>query len=444
MLKAIFYIGLTLLGVLATLITPFAGVVTGIESYMMNPPAITGGDDGGFRYQLVATVALLISFLIYRPKPVAEIGREVWIMRLLWIFVAIGALSSLWAVVSSDLAINTLYELLKTVIFVAIMVRLVRDERHLSFVVTALIVGAFHAGFMHILGIQWGYVYRGFGREVGVLPDAQTGVMILFVPLLVVTAIYGSRFQKVLAWCAMPFVLDSIVNSYERTGLAAIALQALLLLFYLPRRITFRLLPALLVAGGLLIFRFTPPDYWEKMGTILHPHEEASANSRFVVNAASWQMIRDFPWGVGYHNYPFVSPRYLPDEFLTSVGEERVRAAHNSFFTVLCDTGVEGFTVWILAIGGALLLLRRVRKNIKASAMTSLDAYSIALELGLYGWLLGGWTQDYQEVDPAYWFIGLSVVLIRLARRRAAQAVVAAPEQPAESEDFTASPSLVQ
>ena len=414
MLKAILYLGLALFGITWTFISPFAGVITCIEAYLMNPSALAM-TDGGFRYQLFTSVALILSWMIRRPPGLPRMGTEVWVMRLMWMFTAVGALSALWAVASAAVAIQTVYEVFKTVLLVALMVRLIQTERQMSTVVTALIVGAWHAGFIHIFGVRWGYAYTSMGKEFGVLPDPQTGVMVMFVPLVILVAIFGTRTQRVLAWCALPFVLDSIVETYERTGLVAVGFQGVLLLFYLPKRITLRLLPVIFAAGLLFTFRFTPKDYWEKMTTILNPHAEASANGRFAINEASQRMFIDYPWGVGYRNYMYVSPRYLPNELLTDVGEQRLRAAHNSYYAILCDTGIEGFLPWIGAFGCAILLLRRIRRHIDPHNLSPVHVYAMAFELGLYGWAVAGWTQGYQEVDPAYWFAGFAVVLARLS-----------------------------
>ena len=421
MLKAILYIVLSIVGISATFITPFAGVISCIEAYLMNPSALAM-PDGGYRYQLFASLALLASLLMHWQPPVAEVGREKWLLRMLWTFIAVAASSALWAEVNPSMAIESVYELFKTVLLVAVMVRLIRTERQMAAVVTAMIIGAWHAGFMHVLGIRLGWVPTSLAKDIGVLSDPQTGVMILFVPLVILMAIFGTKLQRILSWLAIPFVLDSIVGTYERTGVVAIAFECALILLYLPRRIVFRLLPALAVAGGLFFFRFTPADYWEKMATVLNPHEEASANSRFVINRASVQMFMDHPLGVGYRNYMYVSPRYLGNELLTDVGGERLRSPHNSYFEILCDTGIEGFVVWIAVFIGAVLVLRSVRRRENSGNITPLQAYAIAFEIGLFGWAIGGWTQDYQEVDPAYWFVGFAVVLIRLRRQAAASA----------------------
>lgn len=38
----------------------------------------------------------------------------------------------------------------------------------------------------------------------------------------------------------------------------------------------------------------------------------------------------------------------------------------------------------------------------------------MGIELGYYGWLMGGITMAEHEVDPAYWFVAFAVVLTRL------------------------------
>jgi hypothetical protein len=417
MLKAILYVGLAVFGIGATFVSPFAGVITCLETYMMNPSALTL-TDGGFRYQLFCSLALILSCLVYRPNGLRRVGNDVWVMRLLWLFVAIAALSSLWALVSSSVAIDAAYEVFKTVLLVGLLVRVISSEKQMSIVIIALIIGAWHAAFLHVFGVRWGYVYNQFGKSSGVLSDPQTGVMILFVPLLILCTMYGTRVQKILSWCALPFVLDSIVETFERTALVVLAVECSLLVIYLPKRVTLRLLPVTLAAVGLFVFRLTPPDYWDKMATILTPHQETSADQRFIVGHASRQIFMDYPFGVGYRNYMFVSPRYLPEDSLTTFVGQQARSPHNSFAEILCDTGVEGFIPWITAFGWAIVLLRRVRRHARSAQISALQAYAMAFELGLYGWAVGGLTQDYQEVDPAYWFVGFAVVLARLCQEK--------------------------
>ena len=409
MLKAIFYLSLMALALIATLRSPLAGAVACLLGYLVNP-TVFNLPDGGFRYQLAVTAAFLISCALHRPRGPNPVAGENWVLKALWVFVALGALSSTWAVVSSQQALDAIYEVFKTVLMVSLMVRVIRDSRSMGIIMMACMVGVWHASILHIFGVRFGYVSAAFGRENGVLPDAQTSVLILFIPSMLVLGMLGTRSERLLAWAALPFALDSVVETYERTGLVALCFQLCLILLFLPRRIALRLTPVMAIGVALFLFRFTPEDYWTKMTTILAPHEEASANSRLVINDASWRMLQDYPMGVGYRNYLDVSPRYLGAQLLTG-GR---RSAHNSFFSVVCETGVFGFAVWVVAFGGTIWMLRGIRKRSNAAKPSRVAVYAMGLEIGLYGWLAGGWFQAYHEVDPAYWFVALAVALRRI------------------------------
>jgi O-antigen ligase len=412
-LKLILYLGLTACGIVATLVSPIAGVASCIGAYLLNPSAFEL-PDGGFRYQQAVTISFLVSYLLHRPRGLARVGREGYLLWGLWFFTSLAYLSGLWSEVSAKIAVDEAYEILKTVLFVSLLVFVIRNERQLSIVVWACLIGVLHASFLSVMGQRIGYIGGAVGRSGDVLPDPLQSVMVCFTPLVLVVSMLGRGLKRWVAALAIPFVLDAIVGTYERTGFVAIVVQTVLLLLFLPKRITLRLLPALVVAGGLFLFRFTPDDYWSRMATIQDPTEEASANSRFVINRASWEMLKDHPWGVGFRNYPYVAPRYLPREYLSN----GLRAAHNSYFTVACELGVLGFIIWISPFIGAMLLLRRIRKSSNSKALTESDVYAIGIELGLYGWMVGGFFQAHHEVDPAYWFVGLAIVLTRVRHQQ--------------------------
>ena len=414
MLKLIFYLTLTAVGVAGSLMSPAVGIIACIEAYLLNPTAIWM-ENYGIRFQLIVTVAFLVGFLIHRPRGIQKVGREGGLAVALWVFVAIGALSSLWAVVSSANALHDIYEMFKTVLLATMLIRAITNERQMRWVIIACIFGVWHAAALHVFGVRLGLISSFLGREEGVLPDYQTGVMVLFVPLLVLLAMLGSKTERILSWIALPFVLDSIVGTYQRTGFVCLAVEGVLFAILVPRRITFRLLPVLAISAALFAFRFTPENYWKWISTISQPTKEGSANSRFTIDHASIRMFLDYPMGVGYRNYPDVSPRYLPKDLLTA-GR---RSAHNSFFAILCETGVFGFAPWICAFVGAIWLMRRLRRSRDGGNLDNLAVYALGIELGLYGWMVGGLFHAMHEVDPAYWFVGFAVVLTRLQGQRA-------------------------
>src|ERR1022692_2857592 len=188
-------------GVAGSLVSPAVGVIACIEAYLLNPTAIQM-ENYGIRFQLIATIAFLVGFLIHRPRGIQKVGREGGLAVALWVFVAIGALSSLWAVVSSANALHDIYEMFKTVLLATMLIRAITNERQMRWVIIACILGVWHAAALHVFGVRLGLISSFLGREEGVLPDYQTGVMVLFVPLLVLLAILGSKTERILSWIA--------------------------------------------------------------------------------------------------------------------------------------------------------------------------------------------------------------------------------------------------
>src|SRR5439155_8618350 len=137
----------------------------------------------------------------------------------------------------------------------------------------------------------------------------------------------------------------------------------------------------------------------------------------FVIAEASLQMFQDYPLGVGYRNYPDVSPAYLDAKYLTIDDGVPRRAAHNSYFSVLCETGIVGFGFWTCAILGTMWMLRTMRRGMDRERPTVLEVYALGFEIGLYGWLVAGLTYSLHEVDPAYWMMAFGVIITRLAKQ---------------------------
>lgn len=413
MIKTILYLILLLLGVGATMTSPVAGAISCLLAYLLNPIVVTETD---LRFQFITTLAFLFSIVLHGPRSLRPVGTEGSLLGALWAFVAIGALSALWAQNSGLTSIENIFEVAKTVLLASLLVKVIHTELQFSYVMIACIVGVFHAAFLHTFGIRLDYVAPSFGRENGVLPESHSAVLVLFLPTMVLLAMRGKLHERVLCWAALPVVLNSIVATYMRTYFLAMCVQLALLPFLLPRRLTLRLLPVLVCGAALFVFRLTPEDYWTWVGTITSPTGEASANSRFVINNASWNMLLDHPMGVGYRNYPKVSPQYLSRDFLTSLDDPGggQRSAHNTYFSVACETGILGFAAWAYAFGGAIWRLRRIRKTSQPENPSRVAMFAMGLELGFFGWLVGGWTMSEHEVDPAFWFVAFTIVLTRL------------------------------
>ena len=255
MAKLILYLALTAVGIIATLLSPFAGAIATLEAYLLNPSAIVG-DYFDFRYQLWITLSFIVSYLLYRPAKLPALGREGRLLTFLWIFVAIGASSATWAVVSSKEALDAIFEVFKTVLFLSILVCVIKTEKQICWLINACLIGLLHACIAQTFGVRFGYVPTRFGAEYGVLPDTQAPIVILFVPILFITAMMAaSRWKKLLSWLIVPFALNSLVSTYRRTPFVSLAAELVLIFLLLPKRILIRVLPVVLV--GISVIRIS-------------------------------------------------------------------------------------------------------------------------------------------------------------------------------------------
>jgi len=131
------------------------------------------------------------------------------------------------------------------------------------------------------------------------------------------------------------------------------------------------------------------------------------------------RMFAEHPFGVGYRNYPYMSKFYLSAEWLNLEGH---RSAHNGFLNILTETGFVGFITWTSGFLGAVVVLNKLRKSRDATGKGAggslIPVYAYGMQLGLCGWFVCNLTQADHEVDPAYWFVALAVVMTRLYAMR--------------------------
>jgi len=383
-------------------------------TYLLNPHVIVP-ELVALRLQLISSLVLIL-MVVCAPRE--QQGRAGWSQGILFplaLYWLVCMASILWARQTS-LAQSEATNFGKTLLFVALLASSLRKETDFIVFGWTCIAGIFHGAFMHVIGTRYGYLPGRFAEEYGVFPDEHAGVLVTMVPLIGMYALYArTSNQRYFSWFALALVVVSIVNTYRRTPLLGLVLQAGFMAMVIPRHRIRQVAPYALVMFLALGIRSMPSDWWEKMATIMNPTEEASASSRFVIHSAYWQMALDHPIGVGYRNSPYVSAEYLSANMLTGEG---IRSAHNTYLAILSETGFLGFSIWAYAVGSSLLRLNSLRKWFYRTGQSTYWLMSLSSLAGLLGWCAIGWTVTYNELDPAYWFMGLAVALGRVRERQ--------------------------
>ncbi len=413
MLKTLFYFGFAIIGIVIALFSPLYGAIAVLESYLLHP-TLFSPELESIRIQLLVTGAFIAGLAIHRPRgfsPVAAEGRLLWSLGLYAVLVLA---SSQWAIRRPDVALPFAIDLCRTALVALLLVQVTRDSRGVSLLLWAMLVGASHAAFMHTVGVNIGYLAPSLGTgEMGALPDFQGSIMVFVLPTMLLMALFSKGWKaKVFCWVSLPLVADSIINTYQRTFFVAVAAQLAYLLVTVPRRAMLKLGAVIAVGASCAILMFMPADYLAWINTVQTFDKEASASSRLTIAKASISMLTDYPLGVGYRNYQYVSPDYLVADVLTrNEAGEQVRAAHSTFFSVACETGIPGILLFAGTFGGTWWLLRKTRKMSKS--MDELALFAFGLEAGLIGWAVAGLFQSLHEDDPVFWTVAFSIMLYR-------------------------------
>jgi exopolysaccharide biosynthesis WecB/TagA/CpsF family protein len=210
------------------------------------------------------------------------------------------------------------------------------------------------------LGIHYGRA-RGPGlnsASLGMYLTASAGCVWLLFPYA------QQRWHQLAILFAVPLMAGGILATYTRSTWLGFATAALVIAaFQIPRRLR---LPATAAAGlaGLLVLGVAWSDLMRLKREGTEGDAEHSVSQRASFAYVSWQMFKDRPLaGVGFGRFydqklPYLSDR-TPAFELESI---RPLHHHNTFLSILVETGVVGFSAF------AALLIAWARESWRLAA----------------------------------------------------------------------------
>ena len=409
-LRLLVALALLAIAIIWTMRRPFIGVCVVVILFHLNPRVFgTGLED--IRFQFYITLVLVLSFIINHQQLKEALVPNQLPMKLMYAYLVVVFLTSLWAVADTELAFDSAIDFAKIVLFAGLMTKIVRSEKEFHILIWVMLISVGYTGFMARWGVEFGWIDD---LEIGIATGGTGTHMLMHFPLLVTIAMTGSKWEKRAAYLIMPLILDAMTVLPEgfRSSFVNLVTGLALYLVFAPGRLRIKSLIPFGVGAVLFIYVFAPPGYWEYMSTILAPSTESSAASRAVINDASYQIVMENPMGIGYNNYSRVSMNYIPEENLT---DEGTRDAHNSYLKVLAEFGFLGLGLWILMFFATWIYFQKIRKTgVSGEEPDKLQLYAMALSVGLISITLAIYTHSYNDLDTLYWFVALSAIMYNL------------------------------
>ncbi len=207
------------------------------------------------------------------------------------------------------------------------------------------------------------------------------------------------------------------LGMYARTGLVCLGL--FVVLAWLRSR--HKLLSGVVIAIGLVaaapFAAVVLGSAWEeRMSTIDDPMAESSAAGRIAVWKWTWEYVSEHPLGGSFDVYK-IDSFTLPmttGEILTIKG----KAFHSIYFEILGETGIVGFTIWMLLISGFFLAMLRLWRQTRAGEGTEwLGDLAASLMTSVTIYMVGGAFVGIAFQPMLYDLLAISVAATEYWRR---------------------------
>jgi probable O-glycosylation ligase (exosortase A-associated) len=212
-------------------------------------------------------------------------------------------------------------------------------------------------------------------------------------------------------------ILYRSLATYSRGGLLAAIAMGLWFLFRSKHKVV--ALVSLVLACAL-IMPLLPTAFWERMSTIEEAREDIdSADGSIQGRLHFWNVAvvmanRNPVFGVG--NFGFNAAYDFYDPTGGTFGYDR--SVHSSWFGTLAELGYPGLIMFVAILITAFTACFRARAAVARGAPKELEAYALALEMGLVAFIVGGSFVVLQYNELVWHFIGLTMVLHALAVAR--------------------------
>jgi len=373
--------------------------------------------------QLVA-LAMIAGWMVWEFRPL--MGKDARLRAMIVLLALIGV-SMLTSNLRVEYVFDRYLELVK-VMLVALLTAalLVNRERLRSFgIVLSLAIGFY--------GIKSGLFFLAGGGTLngpgGMLLDnndfALANTMNLpflwYVSYDVADLRYG-RVLKVVMRGAFFLTILTVIATGSRGGFLAMSVT----LFIMAMKTRFKV-PALVGIGvlGVLALLLAPPEYIERLRSIGNATEDASAQARFISWQVAINMIKAHPvFGIGFQNMYWEFARYLGGVHIpqgTTVVENHV--AHNSYLQIWAESGTLAYLVFMFILITTLRRMRAVTRGVKDTAEAWAGQYSKAIEVTLYGYMVGATFLNRAHFDLVYQLVAVAVAIplvVAAERERAA------------------------
>nr|WP_297403586.1 O-antigen ligase family protein [uncultured Marinobacter sp.] len=372
----------------------------------------------GLRYSAMASLLMLFALAVkYRHystlSPWSQMPPLKWLLAVL----AMYYVAYFFAL---DLAFHKrfTFEFAKLVIIIFVAYKLLYSEIALKVSLWTYILGCSYIGYLaHVTGRNSQGRVEGIGMVDALDANDTAAALVPAAALLLYFAWVGSKKIKLLSVFCGALIANGLVLINSRgaflAGVVSLAIFIIFMIFSSQQRQGQRFTAVLMVVIGLSGALYVTDDlFWERMGTLQEiENEDTSGSSRMVFWWTTFDMLEDYPLGLGINGYNLLAPQYMDDE--TRGGVEH-RSVHSMWFQGLSELGWLGFGFFCCLLLSLFRLSRKAKKFVMSKEDTRAYFQILAIECALLGYLAAGTFINRFRAEILYWMILFLAVAIKV------------------------------
>lgn len=368
------------------------------------------------RYSFIIGISTLIGFILRNKKYSANRLFDIPNFRWLIVFsinVSLVGFIAVWP--EAHERIYTTF--IKLILFVILLYKLIDTPQKFERMIWAYLIGNFYIGYeAYSTGRSVADRLEGIGPMDSTDSNDIGALLVACIPILIYYFIDGKKiWQKALAAIILAFVLNAIVLVNSRGAFLGLIVSILFQSYYIffkklkNTKFKFKMFAGLL-CGILLFLYLTDDTFWSRMSTLNDVNEEVVSESGVVVRGGGasriyfWEkgldLVQEYPLGVGAWGYQYLSPQFIPKEFLA----EGRRTSHSTWIQALTEYGYTGFILFIGFLVSTFLMMMKLRKYLLSRNEYDLFFQNVAITAGFIGFLVACTFIDRLYAETMYWF----------------------------------------
>jgi O-antigen ligase len=350
-----------------------------------------------------ALTALVTSWLLYNRRLTIG-GVPGWTLLALFALVGLSASWSFWPRYTFDTFTDGLKYLAVFFLVANVVDSPARLASTIRILALASCIPAFGAIWSHAHGEHLVEGDRaGWIGIFGNPNDLAYHLVIGIAMLLAAAHAARSRARRIAWWLLLPPVYYAVLLTQSRGGMLA---ACVVLVFWALRSVKRAPVIVGVACIAATIVFISPNNPWSRRTQEATAYgEDVSARGRLDAWRTGINIAKERPMtGVGAGAFMIAWPQFAPGD----AGE--VRTQHNTFIQLLSELGIPALVLFVVALGGAVLGMRRATRQ-----PTRLSPFARGVQCGLAGFVVCSIFGGIAFTWPIYLLLGLAFASRRIA-----------------------------